>query len=228
MFPSVIICARDQLEEITIPCLESVVRNTFIPHELILVDDGSHDRTIEYFSSLTPLALRNERSRGNSYSRNIAMTAASGDPLVFLDNDTLVPRFWLSILIRESQKEGIGIVAGIPTTDITRLNYMPSADMLLDFQHVGAGCTALTRRCFNAVGFFDLRLGNNGQDTDYCYRAIDAGFRVASTPDLIYYHRGGGTRSRLGFMDKLKMRRAARYFKMKHPGKPGPRERPYL
>jgi len=71
----------------------------------------------------------------------------------------------------------------------------------------------IARRCFEAVGFFDERLVNNAEDTDYCYRSLQKGFRVTSTPRLVVPHLAGSTRRDL---DKGQMERSARKFRRKY------------
>lgn len=212
-FASVIICAHNHLEDLSIPCIEHVLQGTSYPYELILVDDGSGDNTIRYFQTYTPKAFRFAKRQGAAKCRNLGLQNAAGDPLVFIDNDAFVPPGWLSIMAEDIQKPGVGILGAIPTTELDRLKARPSPDTLLDFPHVSTACAAVTRRCFNSVGFFDETLMTHGEDTDYCSRARERGFRVASTPRLVVRHLGGITRRHL---DKSEFERSARRFREKH------------
>jgi len=210
---SVIMCAYNHLDDLSIPCIESIRKNTSYPYELILVDDGSNDRSIQHFQLMTSKALRLSRRSGIAKARNLGMAAAAGDPLVMIDNDILVPPGWLTILAEESRKPGVGIVGGVPSTELDRLRAPVSSDGLIELPHVGGGCTAITRHCFDCIGYFDESLVNNGEDTDYCYRAAERGFRVANTPRLIVQHLGGGTRR---FLPKSEIERSARRFREKY------------
>lgn len=211
-FASVIVCAHNHLEDLTVPCLDHVLQGTSYPHELILVDDGSRDSTIRYFQTMTAKAFRNAKRIGVTKSRNIGLMNAEGHLLVFIDNDVFVTPGWLSILEQESQKAGIGIVGGVPSNEKDRLRKRPAPDMLIDFPHVSSACMAITRRCFRVVGYLDETLTNSA-DTDYCYRAGLRGFRVASTPRLVVPHLVGGTRRGL---DKKEIEIAARRFRRKY------------
>ena len=191
--------------------MDHVLEGTSYPYELILIDDGSGDSTIRYFQTLTDKAFRNSKRIGVTKSRNIGLMNARGGLLVFLDNDVFVTPGWLSILEEESQKEGIGIIAGIPSNERDRLKKQPAPDMLLDFAHVASACMGITPRCFSAVGYLDETLTNSA-DTDYCYRAALRGFRVASTPRLVVPHLVGGTRRGL---DRREIERSARRFREK-------------
>jgi len=206
---SVILCAYNHLNDLTIPCIESIRANTFYPYELILVDDGSTDGSMRYFRTVSEKAIRVPRGSGAARARNAGLEAAAGDPLVVLDNDTIVPPEWLTILVQEVQKPGVGIVSAIPSDQVDRLNGKRSQDGLIEYQNVSGFCAAISRQCLNAIGYFDESL-ISGEDTDFCYRARQRGFRIANTPRLMV--KSGGTRREL---DK-QTERSARRFIQKH------------
>lgn len=210
---SVIMCAHNHLHDLSIPCIESVRENTSYPYELILIDDGSNDGSIQHFQSFARKALRLSKRGGIAKARNLGMAAAAGDPLIIIDNDVLLPPEWLTILAEESRKPGVGIVGGIPSTELDRLRAPISEDGLIELPHVSGACAAITRHCFDCIGYFDESLINNGEDTDYCYRASERGFRVANTPRLILQHLGGATRR---FLPKQELERSARRFRQKY------------
>lgn len=214
MTASVIICAHNHLNDLTIPCLSAVLHGTLHPYQLILIDDGSGDNTSQYFQTIpNAVTHRNSRRAGVSVSRNIGFSLSDGDPIVFLDNDITVPQGWLTIIAEEIQKPLVGIAAAIPSNEIARLKAPLSSDMLLDFNQVGGGSTGISRLCHNVVGFFDEELGSAHQDTDYCWRAKLAGFRVVSTPRLVVAHKVSGTRRDLSDAPR---RKATRYLKRKY------------
>ena len=212
---SVVICAHNHLQDLTIPCLDHVLEGTRYRYELILIDDGSRDGTIQYFATVTDKAYGFAKRGGVARARNLGLEAAKGDPIVFINNDLFVPDGWLGILAEESEKPGVGIVAGIPSNEIDRLKAPSGEDGLIDFDHVSGALMGVTRDCFDTVGYFDGSLLNNGEDTDYCYRARLAGFRVVSTPRLIAEHLNGGTRRDL---DRKEIARSAMRFRRKYTG----------
>jgi len=211
-FASIIICAHNHLADLSIPCINSVLSGTSYPYELILVDDGSTDGTARYFSTVTDKSFRLSKRGGQSRARNVGLKNAAGDLIISLDNDVFVPDGWLNILAEESQKANVGIIGAIPSNETERLNAQPSQDGLLDFPHVSGACMGITRACFMAVGFYDENIEDH-DDTDYCYRALLAGFRVANTPRLVVPHLAGGTRRGLG---SRRIERSARRFRNKY------------
>lgn len=206
---SIIVIAHNNAR-MTYDCLRRLVGNTRAPYELICVDDGSTDDTMSVFRLFTRKAQRIVHS-GASVARNVALGHAVGEYIVFLDNDCFVPRGWLTGLTLAARSDPrIGILAAVPSDEVWRLNLTRSADGLIDAEEVGSACMLITRRAFSVLGFLDSELGLAGEDTDYCYRAKLAGFRVASTPGVIVRHLRNATRR--GLNQNLIHESRARFF----------------
>jgi len=69
-------------------CLQSVFAQTLKPHEIIVMDDGSTDKTAALAAELGARVLSGP-NRGPSFARNEAMRAASGEWIALLDADDL-------------------------------------------------------------------------------------------------------------------------------------------
>lgn len=197
MLSSIIICAYNHLHDLTIPSIRQLIANTYQPYELILIDDGSQDETYQFFKTLTRKAFRNARNSGVAKSRNRGMRAAQGEILIFLDNDVFVPPGWLGIILNEHQKLNVGILGGIPSNEHFKLSLPVSQDGLIDYPHVSGACFSFKRLVMDRIGYLDESFLNCGEDTDFCYRAYLAGFRVCSTPRLIVEHKHYSTRGEL-------------------------------
>ena len=108
---SLIIPCCNQLEY-TRQCLESVLRHTREPYELLLVDNGSSDGTLGYLEEIRrrrrparTVVLHNETNRGFVAACNQALEETKGKYVVFLNNDTIVTPGWLEGLIGWLMKE---------------------------------------------------------------------------------------------------------------------------
>ncbi len=108
---SIIILTYNELE-LTKKCLASIERYTDKDKiELIIVDNGSSDGTREYISNLPDVkVILNEKNLGFAKGCNQGIEAAGGENLLFLNNDTMVTKNWLTSMLRvlyHSEKAGM-------------------------------------------------------------------------------------------------------------------------
>ncbi|MCS7063994.1 MAG: glycosyltransferase family 2 protein, partial [Methylacidiphilales bacterium] len=70
--------------------LDSVLNQSFLDYEIIIVDDGSTDDTWQYLQSLrVKVTYYRQDNKGPAAARNLGAQHASGDYLAFLDSDDL-------------------------------------------------------------------------------------------------------------------------------------------
>ena len=83
-------------------CIESVLKQTFQNYELILVDDGSKDRTGEicdqYAEKESRIKVIHKKNGGVSSARNTGLEIAEGEWVTFLDADDWIEPNFLKIL----------------------------------------------------------------------------------------------------------------------------------
>jgi len=103
-------------------CLESLLQGDPRPDQIVVIDNGSQDGSVEYLRDEFPRAagsagvlfelIGNDSNVGACTARNQGLDRVRGDYIGFLDNDTaLRTRSWLAILMATlSEEEGAGIV----------------------------------------------------------------------------------------------------------------------
>src|SRR5690606_39140664 len=98
-------------------CLEALSSKTFRPHEVIRVDNGSTDDSLQIASGFPFVrTLPLGRNLGFAGGNNRGIEAASGDYIVLLNNDTRPAKDWLEHLVRAAEPPDVGIVASLLVT----------------------------------------------------------------------------------------------------------------
>jgi glycosyltransferase involved in cell wall biosynthesis len=181
-------------------CFESLAALDFPKNrfEVILVDNGSTDPTIEIARSfadrlnLTVLERTGVRISG---LRNWGVKHASGATVAFLDADCLAPRSWLKDILTLSSGDGLGVIGAnylLPegSTWVGRTWHVyQEAPKAGDVSHVPAGDLIMKRDDFLRVGGFDESIQTN-EDYELCERVRAAGMRVRAYPQLGVVHLG--------------------------------------
>ncbi|MBI4215687.1 MAG: glycosyltransferase family 2 protein, partial [Parcubacteria group bacterium] len=111
---SIIILTCNELDYLK-RCLPSVLsQNSRYSYEIILIDNGSADGTIEYVEQYYPMLkiIRNGINLGVAKGRNQGAAAARGRYLLFLDVDTVVPSNALVQLIDWMEKNRGAAICG--------------------------------------------------------------------------------------------------------------------
>ena len=97
-------------------CIESIISQTYVNWELLLVDDGSPDNSgqicDDYSKKDCRIKVFHVANGGPSYARNIGLKEGTGDYVCFVDSDDWVEPTYLENLSRGLQKTGIGVVVG--------------------------------------------------------------------------------------------------------------------
>ena len=189
--------------------------------EIILVDNGSSDGSVEYVRESYPEAtvVQNEKNEGFAGPCNLAAERSQSEYLAFLNNDTRVHPEWLNELMRsiDSPKidaEKVVCAAGkIVSWDGRTLEYDGG---MMNFHghghHLGMGqpvsagssqqqltlfaCAAsmlIRRDVFLEVGGFDQDYFAYFEDVDLGWRLWLLGFQVLYCPTAIVFHKGQGT-----------------------------------
>jgi O-antigen biosynthesis protein len=195
---SVVICAYNA-ERTMLPCLESLRRLQYPNFEVIIVDDGSRDRTAAISAEFPEFRLIRQPNKGLSVARNVGLHAARGEIIAYTDSDCVVDPHWLSMMVRAMTDGGFdgcggpnyapheegwveGCVAASPGAPSHVLTGDDRAEHL-------AGCNMFFRKAALAqIDGFDAQFTAAGDDVDICWRMLDAGFTLGYCPAAFVWH----------------------------------------
>ena len=89
-------------------CVDSILNQTFTDFELILVDDGSNDKSInicdEYVDLDSRVHVIHQDNKGQAFARNLGIEKSKGDYIAFIDSDDVVHPQYLEILYNACKK----------------------------------------------------------------------------------------------------------------------------
>lgn len=179
--------------------------------EVVVVNDGSSDGTKEAVENIRKklmydLKFFNEKRRGISHAKNIAIKKSQGDIIVSTDDDCLFEKTWLKKLIKPLNDLKNGAVGG-PDRAIKNENVLAKSIDFAFSSFIGSGgihgrflkiklgnayppgCNmAFKREIVKKIGFFDETLAP-GEDTDFNHRIEEAGYKLDYVPSAFVWHR---------------------------------------
>lgn len=194
-------------------CLASLEKQTLKEFEIIVVDNGSTDGSIEFvkknFPKVKTISL--DKNYGFTKAVNVGIKNAKGSFLVLLNNDTEADKNYLRYLVNAAIKHSeVGFVAA-KMLNFQKRNIIDSAwdavDVVGHSYSVGqgqkdgpqfneaqyvflvtGGSSLFKREVFTKVGFFDEDYFSYMEDVDLCLRAQMLGFKGWYEPKAVVYH----------------------------------------
>lgn len=227
-------------------CLDSLMPAIEgISHEVIVVDNGSTDGTLQFLKQLFPqvIVIANAKNRGVAAARNQGIKASKGQYILILDNDTVVNAEAIAgLLAYLEQNPHAGIAAcrllnedhtvqnslkpypGL-TQKLRNVLNLPTSNpqFATDGQgviyptYVIGACQMFPRTLIGSIGLLDENIFYGPEDADFCIRATQAGFKVCYLPHISikHLHRRITSHSLLSTMAR-RHARALLYFYRKH------------
>jgi len=189
------VCVKNS-ENIVLKALGSIIRQNY-PHrlmELILVDDGSTDRTLcilENFVSETDIRTKvhNNAGRGLGYSRQIVVNEALGKYIVWVDGDMKILPETVKKHVQFMEKNpDIGIACGKEI--MQGKNKLVSFLESLSYQETGIkalGGAIYRVKAIRQVGGFDTHIYGAGEDKDLINRMYFRGWKIAKDCAEFYH-----------------------------------------
>ncbi|KKR11054.1 MAG: Glycosyl transferase family 2 [Microgenomates group bacterium GW2011_GWA2_39_19] len=179
--------------------------------EVVVVNDGSSDGTEKAVNAIKEkinydLKYFNEKRKGISHAKNIAINKSRGEVIVSTDDDCLFEKAWLKKLIEPLNDPKIGAVGG-PDRAIRNENVLAKSIDFAFSSFIGSGgihgrfikiklgnayppgCNmAFKRDVVKKIGLFDETLAP-GEDTDFNHRIEKAGYKLDYVSDAFVWHR---------------------------------------
>lgn len=204
---------------LTRQCLDQLVRGpAAVDAEIVVVDDLSAADTSEVLAEYADRVrvIRRETNGGFAAACNDGAAAASGDAIVFLNNDTIPQAGWLDALERYAGKHPEAAVIGCKLLYLNDTIQHAGAVVCQDrytrhiykgfpadfagvnrsrrFQIVTGAAMFVRREAFEQADGFDTAFVNAYEDHDLCLRLGEQGHEVHYCHESVLYHLEGVTR----------------------------------
>lgn len=201
------------------PCLDSVLGQSYDGLEVIVVDNGSTDGSVDLIQKnyTQVIIIENGENLGFAEANNIGIEKSSCDYILALNNDTVLDEDFFESLIKSieksdgktamwapkilsiNDKETIDSVGGLLVSrcgiakgrgrNEKDIGQFDKADAFIP-----SGCAALYKKSMlDKIGLFDKDFFAYCEDTDLGLRAVRAGYKTINVPGAVVYHHYSGT-----------------------------------
>lgn len=186
--------------------IESVLNQTYRNFEVIVVDDGSSDRTVDKIIELAKndsrLKLIVQENKGVSYARNVGIDNSRGEMLAFLDSDDFYEPSFIEKMVklmlegktdiafcgfRKVTENGKIIFSKVPTS----LNKEITDGKTFLFRvfskrsYFCMNSAVFNRKLIETYGIRFVNGAKNGQDTEFIWKSIFHSERVICTKKIL-------------------------------------------
>lgn len=204
-------------------CLTSLEKQTFKDFEVLIVDNGSTDDSIDYIRKYFPKVGILELNKNYGFARavNEGIKNSAGDYLVLLNNDTESDKDFLKYLVKAADEHKEAGFVACKMLQFGSRDIIDSAGDAVDvvghsyniglgqkdgpeFNRAGsiflatAGGSLFKKEVFEKAGYFDEDYFTYMEDVDLCLRAQFLGFKGWYEPHSVLYHMRKATSSKVG------------------------------
>ena len=197
-------------------CLDAVLRTNYPNFEVIFVDNGSTDGSVNFvrenFAKSEIRIIKNKDNMGWSEGFNAGIRASKGKYVALLSNDMIVDRDWLRPvigLLESDQQVGLAgfkfllyghtnLINGVGHNLCLcgRANAIGANEVdrgqyntnIDNFDFLG-GAMVIRRKTLQHVGLFDPGFKIYSEDVDLCFRIRKAGYKTVYVYDAVIWHK---------------------------------------
>jgi cellulose synthase/poly-beta-1,6-N-acetylglucosamine synthase-like glycosyltransferase len=177
--------------------------------EVIVIDDGSADRTYDIAKTYADKhhnvrAIRYEKNHGKSYALNTGFAQAKGDICVFSDTDSILAPEAISRMISHFKDPKVGMVAGMVLvgneknllTKLQQIDYLQSQSIIRFCQSsqknvliCPGACTAVRANIARRIPVTDRTIT---EDADFTFAVWREGWKICQEPESVSYTEAPG------------------------------------
>ena len=191
-------------------CLESIIEQSFSDYEVIIVDDGSTDKSREiiktYEKKFNKIKILLQGNKGVSEARNLALKHAMGEYVLYIDSDDFLKSNMLEVMVNKANKTKADIIIcnyilyygdNNENNRVANQNNLEDniyssndvIDMMLNFKIQGQLWNKLFKRSLLLENNFEFEKGRYIQDIFPVFKVINKSEKIGFINEALYYYR---------------------------------------
>lgn len=235
---SIVIATTNRKEDLR-KCMSSILASSFKNIEIILVDNASNPPVLQSCKKPFPktFVLRTERNLGAAGGRNLGIKNTKGDYILFMDDDAAAGKEMIKELLKVQEAEkytgivhpkiydmekrnelqGLGCDVNLLTGRVSAVGIREEDrgqyDQIRELQTVG--CIWMVKReVIKKIGGYDEEYFIPWEDTDFSFRARNAGYQILFVPRAVAWHKGKKSTFVHPLIDYIGIRSADRAYRI--------------
>lgn len=178
--------------------VQSALNQTYLNKEIIVIDDGSNERTKEILNRLKTKIdlLIVQDNRGVVHARNNAIRLAKGEYILTLDSDDYFEPTFLKKAVRVlNEKENVGMVTSWVSVinergEITRTMKPSGGNAFVALFKNTAPASLLFRKiCWEEIGGYDSKMEKGYEDWEFNIAVSKTGWEIHVIPEILFNYR---------------------------------------
>jgi len=210
-------------------CLDSILNNTYKNIEVIVVDNNSQDKSVSYVRKNYPniILIDEKTNHGFAGGNNIGYLHSKGEIIILLNNDTKIEKDFItkflnvfldfpdcgaaqSKIVLYDNPEILDCAGSFcsPITILYHYGYLKKSDdkkfnIPYEIFSAKGASMIIKREVIERVGFFNERFWHYYEETDFCHRVVNSGYKIYYYPKATCYHKIGVSRLTLNNESKI-------------------------
>lgn len=215
-------------EKIIKNSIQSILKQSYQPIELIVVDNNSSDKSVTIIQSFKKKVtlIQSGVNTGYAGGNNLGFSVAKGKYILLFNSDAFAESDFLASLVDEIEKKPSvsvlqpkliykgnpryknGVINSVgcyftPTGFLYYLGYGKDSSLPMYNQHreifsAYGACMLIRKNTIDKVGLFDEDFFLYFEETDFCIRVWLSGEKVVYTPKATVFHGGGASSRKFG------------------------------
>ncbi|MDD5729773.1 MAG: glycosyltransferase [Candidatus Omnitrophica bacterium] len=179
-------------------CLSGVMKQTYPPDEILVIDDGSADKTVEIASRYPVKIISHAGNEGLASARNTAFRNARNEYVASLDADCVPEPGWLQRLMQDFTGDNVAGAGGkLLESNLSgvvnkwRSVYMRQHwgnERIINPRFLFGSNNVFRKNALIKAGMYDPALRTNYEDCDMSLRLRGLGYTLIYDPEAVAYH----------------------------------------